>query len=132
MVHVENAVDAHLLAETALSRQAAGKAYFITNDEPVVLWDWVNQLLAALGEPVISKRLSLRTATAIGAVCETLWRVLPLRGEPPMTRFVAAELAKDHWFNLSAAKRDLGYAPRISMREGTAKLIETLAHSPRG
>ena len=129
MVHVENAVDAHLLAEQALNTNAAGKAYFITNDEPVILWDWINRLLIALGEPPISKRISLSAASAIGAVCETLWRLLPTKTEPPMTRFVAAELAKDHWFDLSAAKRDLGYAPRISMAEGMALLITHLKNS---
>ena len=126
MVHVENAADAHLLAESALHTGAAGKAYFITNDEPVVLWDWINGLLMALGERPISKRISLRSASTVGAVCEALWRTLPLRGEPPMTRFVAAELAKAHWFDVSAAKRDLGYVPRISMAEGTAVLISQL------
>ncbi len=132
MVHVENAVDAHLAAESALSSPqpdlpaAAGHAYFITNGEPVVLWDWINQLLTALGEPPVTRRLSLSTASAIGAVCETLWRLLPVQSEPPMTRFIAAELAKDHWFNLAAARRDLGYSPRISIAAGTAELVATL------
>ena len=137
MVHVENAVDAHLLAERALSGSqrsalhaqlpaACGRPYFITNGEPVLLWDWINALLTALGEPPITRRLSLSTASALGAVCETLWRVLPVNTEPPMTRFIAAELAKDHWFNLAAARRDLGYTPRISMATGTAELIASL------
>lgn len=137
MVHVENAVDAHLLAERALSGSqrsalhaqlpaACGRPYFITNGEPVLLWDWINALLTALGEPPITRRLSLSTASALGAVCETLWRVLPVNTEPPMTRFIAAELAKDHWFNLAAARRDLGYIPRISMATGTAELIASL------
>ncbi|HWL16015.1 MAG TPA: NAD-dependent epimerase/dehydratase family protein [Opitutus sp.] len=140
MVHVENAVDAHLLAEAALGSAAAngtkpaaaGRAYFITNGEPVVLWEWINDLLRALGEPPVEERISLRAAAALGAVCETLWRVLPLKGEPPMTRFVAAELARDHWFDLAAARQDLGYAPRISMAEGTAELVAALQREARG
>jgi len=129
MVHVENAVDAHLAAERALSGgnlQAAGRAYFITNGEPVRLWEWINALLEALGEPRITRHVSLGMAHAVGGLCESLWRVLPLKGEPPMTRFIAAELAKDHWFSIAAARRDLGYEPRISMAAGTTELIAAL------
>lgn len=127
MVHIANAVDAEVCAERALDpgrgAPAAGRAYFITNDEPVVLWDWINALLRALGEPPVTRRISLASARRVGAVCEAVWRLLPLKGEPPMTRFVAAELAKDHWFSIAAARRDLGYAPRVSMAEGTAQLV---------
>jgi nucleoside-diphosphate-sugar epimerase len=135
MVHVANAVDAHLAAERALGefhligetpgapRRADGRAFFITNGEPVVLWDWINGLLRGLGEPPVTRKIPLGAAAAAGAVCEAAWRVLPLRGEPPMTRFIAAELAKDHWFDLAAARRDLGYEPRVTMAEGTAELI---------
>jgi len=138
MVHIENAVDAHLLAETALRqchllsdipsgpRRADGWAFFITNGEPVVLWDWINQLLRSLGEPPVTKKISLGAASTLGAICEAAWGILPVRGEPPMTRFIAAELAKDHWFDISAARRDLGYTPRISMAAGTAELIAHL------
>jgi nucleoside-diphosphate-sugar epimerase len=128
MVHVDNAVDAHLLAEQALQDggAAAGRAYFITNGEPVVLWEWINALLVALGEPPVTKKLSLGAASTLGAVCEALWRVLPPRGEPPMTRFIAAELAKEHWFDITAARRDLGYVPRVTMAAGTAELVANL------
>ena len=144
LVHVENAVDAHLAAERALQvchvirdkpadvRRADGRAFFITNGEPVVLWNWVNALLRALGEPTVTKRISLASASWLGAICEAGWRVLPLRGEPPMTRFVAAELAKDHWFDIAAARRDLGYTPRVSMAAGTDELIEHLKRSAAG
>jgi nucleoside-diphosphate-sugar epimerase len=129
MVHVENATDAHLAAEAALlapTAPVAGRAFFITNGEPVLLWDWINALLTALGEPRVTRKISLRAASALGAACELAWRALPLRGEPPMTRFIAAELAKDHWFDLTAARRDLGYVPRITMAAGTAELVAHL------
>lgn len=138
LVHVENAVDAHLLAERALlvshplddkrpgCRRAAGRAFFVTNGEPVGLWEWINDLLRALGEPPITKHISLRAASVVGALCEAAWGVLPVGGEPPMTRFVAAELAKDHWFDLTAARRDLGYEPRVSMAQGMTELIDHL------
>jgi 2-alkyl-3-oxoalkanoate reductase len=138
LVHVENVIDALLLAEAALAQcqpipgmgsgppAASGKAYFITNGEPVMLWDWINGLLQALDLPPVTKRISLAAATVLGAACEALWRALPLRGEPPMTRFIAKELASDHWFDISAARRDLGYAPRVSMAEGMAELIASL------
>jgi nucleoside-diphosphate-sugar epimerase len=143
MVHVENAVDAHLLAERALAadrrpadahagtrRPADGRAFFITNGEPVVLWGWINELLGGLGMPHVSRHLPLAGAIAIGAACELAWKAFPLRGEPPMTRFIAAELAKDHWFNITAARRDLGYEPRVSMAEGTAALLASLRAKP--
>ncbi len=126
MVHIDNAVAAHLLAERALSGPrpvAGGQAYFITNGEPVLLWEWINALLRGLGVPPVTKTISLGAASVIGALCEAAWRVLPVRGEPPMTRFIAAELAKDHWFDIAAARRDLGYAPHVSMAAGTAELI---------
>jgi nucleoside-diphosphate-sugar epimerase len=148
LVHVQNAVDAHLLAERALSslpspelktqnskpslRPAAGRAYFITNGEPVVLWDWINGLLHALGIPPVTKRVSLAAATALAVACEMLWHMLPLQGEPPMTRFLAKELATDHWFDISAARRDLGYVPRVSMAEGLAELIANLKLREQG
>ncbi|HXN34781.1 MAG TPA: NAD-dependent epimerase/dehydratase family protein [Opitutaceae bacterium] len=129
MVHVENAADAHVAAEAALcarDSRAGGRAYFITNGEPVVLWDWINGLLAGLGEPPVTGRISLGAANILGAACEATWGALRLRGEPPMTRFIASELARDHWFDISAARRDLLYVPRIGMARGTAELIGAL------
>jgi nucleoside-diphosphate-sugar epimerase len=130
MVHVENAADAHLAAERALcgnAGTACGRAYFITNGEPVVLWDWINALLSGLGERPVTRRVSLAAALAMGAACEAAWSVLPLKGsEPPMTRFVASELARDHWFRIDAARRDLGYAPAVTMDAGTRELVARL------
>lgn len=114
----------NLLGYTASgARDPRGRAYFITNGEPVVLWDWINELLRGLGEPPATKHVSLATAYRAAGVLELLWRVLPLKGEPPTTRFVVKELATDHWFRIDAARRDLGYAPRVTMAAGTAELV---------
>jgi nucleoside-diphosphate-sugar epimerase len=138
VTHISNVIDAHLLAEQALVTcnligykgsgrpDVGGKAYFITNGEPVVLWDWINQLLRGVGIPEITKNVPLPVAYAAGGLMEGLWRVLPLKGEPPMTRFVAKEMATDHWFDISAARRDLAYHPLVTMADGTAELIEHL------
>jgi nucleoside-diphosphate-sugar epimerase len=129
LTHIDNVVDAHLLAERALAAPrspAGGRAYFITNGEPVALWPWINDLLVQLGLPPLRRRIPVGTAAAIGSVCETLWRILPLRGEPPMTAFAAHELATDHWFSIEAARRDLGYEPRISMAAGLEAYLPQL------
>lgn len=115
---VANAARAHLDALAALQAgRAGGRAYFVSDGSPVELWPWVNGVLAQLGIEPVHKRVSPRAAYAAGAVAEALWRVLPLKGEPPMTRFVAVELAKSHWYDISAARGELGYSPEVSPDE---------------
>jgi nucleoside-diphosphate-sugar epimerase len=65
-------------------------------------------------------------AYAVGCICEALWDLLRLSGEPPMTRFVAHELASAHWFSIEAARRDFGYQPEISIDEGLERLRQWL------
>ncbi len=133
LTHIDNVVDAHLLAERALASPAspaAGRAYFITNDEPVDLWPWIDELLLGVGAMPIRRRIPLPAAYTIGAACEALWSLFPLSGEPPMTRFAAKELATDHWFSIEAARRDLGYVPRVSMAEGLKSYLALLREFP--
>lgn len=111
---VDNAARAHLQAARALEREgspAAGKAYFLSQGEPIVLWPWLNEVLKNLGAPPVTKHISFAAAYRLGAVLEGVWTVLRLGGEPPMTRFVATMLGTSHWFDISAARRDLGYDP---------------------
>lgn len=126
-VYVENAAEAHLNAADRLAPGSppAGKAYFITNGEPVPVWEMVNGILAAAGLPPVTRQIPPFAAYAAGAVCEKIWKAMNLSGEPPMTRFVARELATAHWFDISAARRDLGYTPRISTAEGLKLLRES-------
>lgn len=122
--YVDNAADAHLAALDALAPGAAcaGRAYFISNGEPRTMRETVNALLAAVGAPTVARRIPFRAAYAIGAACEGLWATLPLRGEPPMTRFLAEQLVTTHWYDMAPARRDFGYVPRVSFDEGLTRL----------
>ena len=127
-VYVENAAAAHLLAADALDQgRACGKAYFITNGEPVNCWQWINDILSHAGLPPVTRRISFRTAFAAGAMLEGLWTVLGRSDEPRMTRFLAAQLATSHYFDITAARRDLGYEPQVSMAQGMQRLGQWLA-----
>jgi nucleoside-diphosphate-sugar epimerase len=122
--YVDNAAHAHILAAAKLDRRPdlSGRVYFISQDAPVVLWDMVNAILAAADLPPVERAVSLKTARRAGFLLEWIYRVLRLPGEPPMTRFVAEELASAHWFDLRAAREDLGYRPTVSTEEGLRRL----------
>ena len=127
-VYVENAAAAHLLAADRLQpgSPVCGKAYFITNGEPVNCWDWINEILALAGVPPVTKSISYHAAYAAGAMLEGIWQLTGRTDEPRMTRFLAAQLATSHYFDITAARRDLGYEPAISMAEGMRRLAGTL------
>lgn len=127
--YIDNAAQAHVDALDHLHAGAtcAGRAYFISNGEPWPLRDVLNGLLRAAGAPEVDATLPFRAAYAIGAVCEALWAALPLRGDPPMTRFLAEQLSTAHWYSMAPATRDFGYLPRVTMAEGLARLQASLA-----
>jgi len=127
-IYIDNAAHAHVLAAANLKRNPhlSGRIYFISQDEPIALWKMINHILAAGGKPPVTRTISPAAAYLAGALCEGLFGLLRLRREPPMTRFVARELATSHWFNIQAAKTDLGYAPLVSTAEGLARLAEWL------
>lgn len=131
-VYIDNAARAHLLAADQLSPGSvvAGKSYFISNGEPLPLWEMINHILAAADIPPVIRTISPRLAIALGVACEGIWGALRLSGEPPMTRFVAHELASAHWFDISAARRDFGYVPEISIHDGLIRLRHWLQHFP--
>ena len=126
--YIDNAAQAHFDAFEHLAPGApcAGRAYFISNGEPKTTREIVNALLAAVGAPPVAKAIPFPLAYAIGAACEAAWTLLPLRGEPPLTRFLAEQLATTHWYDMAPAHRDFGYVPRVSIAEG----LERLAAAP--
>jgi nucleoside-diphosphate-sugar epimerase len=128
-VYVDNAAEAHVLALDRLSVGApiAGKAYFISQGEPVTHEALISSWLKADGFPPETRRMPLGVARLLAAAMETTYSLLRIRREPPLTRFMVEQLSTAHWFNIDAARRDLGYAPRVSMAEGLARLSQHLA-----
>ncbi|NQT37289.1 MAG: 3-beta hydroxysteroid dehydrogenase, partial [Planctomycetes bacterium] len=104
----------------------AGRAYFLSQGEPVNCWEWIDEILAIAGIAPLGKSISAAAAFRLGAVLEAVYRVLRLRREPPMTRFLATQLSTSHYFDITAAREDFGYSAAISTAEGMRRLGEEL------
>lgn len=129
VTYVDNAAHAHLLALEALggpAPAAAGKAFFISQGSPVEPEAWVGALLSAVGIAPVTRRVGLPLAYSVGAMMEAAWSLLRLKSEPPMTRFVAAQLGTSHHYNLSAARRELGYQLLVSDEEAHRRTVDWL------
>ena len=123
-IYIDNAAQAHLQAAEHLEvgSPVAGKVYFLSQGEPLPLWDVVDRILEAGGIAPVSGTISPGVAYGAGWVLEKIYGLLKLRSEPRMTRFLARELSTAHWFDIGAARRDFGYAPQVSFDEGMARL----------
>ncbi len=129
VTYIDNAADAHILAAQRLweNPELSGRIYFISQAEPIPLWDMINAILKAGGLPPVKRSISPRTAYLLGLCFESVFKIFHIQKEPPMTRFVAEELAKAHWFDISAARKDLGYHPGVSTKEGLKRLEKWLS-----
>jgi nucleoside-diphosphate-sugar epimerase len=128
-VYIDNAADAHLCALDRLAPDAdcAGKPYFITQGEPLPIRQLINGILEAAGLGPVTKTIHPRVAWLAGAFCELAYGALRFRSEPPMTRFLAEQLSTEHWYDIGAARRDLGYQVGVSFQEGLARLKAALS-----
>lgn len=125
ITHVSDVVDAVL---RALERpEALGNTYVITGGPPVNLWDVVNMIADQLGVPRPSRRISVSRGMAIATVLEWLWKLLPLKGEPPLTRYTVSVFSHSQTYNTRAAERDLGYEPRVPWQQGLQECLQALA-----
>lgn len=122
---VSNAAQAHLDALDALDKKPddptnpGGKIYFISNDEPVHIWDFIPQMLAMANEPALKPgSIPKPVAALIGRAFDTLWSMLGLASEPPVSEFVVLKMCTDQWYSMEPAKRDLGYTPAVSIKNG--------------
>jgi nucleoside-diphosphate-sugar epimerase len=128
LTYIDNAAFAHVLAGERLDSGSpvAGKAYFIAQGQPVRLWDMVNRLLEIAHLPPVTRSVPRALAMTLGGGLEAAYSLFRLPGEPRMTRFLARELSTSHWYNLDAARRDLGYSPQVGIEEGLRRLAESI------
>lgn len=127
-VYVDNAAEAHVLALTRLAPGAAvaGKKYFISQGEPVFNEDLINGWLNAGGFPPETRRLPEGPMRFLADAFEGVYGALRIQKAPPLTRFIVDHLSTALWFDITAARQDLGYAPRVSMAEGMARVAQHL------
>ena len=128
IAYIDNVVHAHILAADNLlsSASAGGQSFFISQGEPVPLWGWINDLYGRLDIPPVTKQVSFPAAYAIGYLMEKVYGLLGREDEPKMTRFLAEQLAKSHWFSQDKAKQLLGYEPLVSTEAGLEALVRSL------
>jgi nucleoside-diphosphate-sugar epimerase len=131
MIYVDNAAAAHLQAADALEPGAAvaGSAYFLGQGEPVNCWQWIDEILALAALPPVEKSISLAAAWRIGWAMELIYGCLRIQSEPRMTRFLAAQLGTSHYFDITRARRDFGYEPKVTTAEGMQRLGAALKRS---
>ena len=125
VIYVENAAEAHILAleKLELGHPIAGRAYFV-GQGPVNLWDFINTIITKAGLPKVTKTITLKKAYALGFIIESLLKLLRIyKVHPPMTRFVALQLGKSHYFSHKNIESDLGFKPQISINDGVDRLF---------
>jgi nucleoside-diphosphate-sugar epimerase len=127
-IFVTNAADAHLQAAEAMDNESpvAGSAYFLSQDDPVNLWGWINDILQLAGVSRVKRSISYYWAHRLGYALETAAQITGSEKEPRMTRFLAAQLAKSHYFDISRAKTDFDYRPKVSNSEGMKRLAKSM------
>jgi len=132
-LYIDNAASAHVLAAEKLAGhpELSGGIYFISQDEPLPLWEMINRILKAGGKKPITRKVPFQIAWVAGALLEFFYKTFKINSEPMMTRFVAKELSTSHWFDISAAKQDLGYTPEISTHQGLERLEKWLCGNPK-
>ncbi len=124
VIYVENAALAHVLAFEHLrpGSKVCGEAYFVGQERPVKLWDFINQVLGYVKIDPVMKSIDVSAAYRLGWMFEKLFKLAGIqKPEPPMTRFVALNLGKSHYFSQDKARKDFGYFPRVSIEEGFKK-----------
>jgi nucleoside-diphosphate-sugar epimerase len=124
IAHVDNVVEGLLLGA---ERGAPGEAYFVTDGDPVVFREFVSALLETQGVEPPDRTMPAWLAGAMARGGELAWRLLPLSGSPPLSRFTSWVLTQECTIDISKARRELGYQPVTTREAGLAELRDAAA-----
>ncbi|HXR65804.1 MAG TPA: NAD-dependent epimerase/dehydratase family protein [Ktedonobacteraceae bacterium] len=122
LTYVGNVVHALFLA--AESSNAVGKTYTITNGEHAPLWEVIRDVLQRLGLRNQLRAIPLALALSAASLMEARSALTGI--EPLLTRYSVLILARTQTYDISAAQRELGYTPQISLADGIARTLESL------
>lgn len=120
---MDNVVEALCLARDA-SGDALGRTFTITGGESFNLWTVIRHVLHSLGLPNRLRRVPVSVALAAAGVMEA--RAAVTKQEPPLTRYSVQILARTQTYDISAARRLLGYAPVMPLSDGIEQTIAAL------
>ena len=115
LTSVENVALACELSLTA--EKAPGRAFNITNGEPMEFRNILEQFLRAIGEEPRYRRLPFGLVYALAGGLEWLYRTLRHAGEPPLTRYTVCTLGYAQTMDISSAREILGYVPEKTLAE---------------
>ncbi len=124
--YVDNAATA-LAAAVDACGPVHGEALVVSNGEPRPVAEVLQRLCRAAGVPGPGRRVPFRAAWVAGAAAEAVWAVTGRRSTPPLTRFLAEQLATGHWFDQRRTRAALGWAPHVTLEEGFARLAASYA-----
>lgn len=127
---IEDCVAAHICAAEALllNAEAAGRAYFVSQGEPVFLWQWIGDILQQSGLAAIERKLPRAFASSLARLCEFISAHLPWQQEPLLTQFLVKEMSTSHYFNISAARKYLNWSPKYSVKEALGITLAAGSH----
>ena len=125
VIYVKNAVDAHISAfeKLEIGSQVSGKAYFLGQENPVNLWDFIDDILVRHKVAPLKSKISENAAYKIGWLMEKGYGLLGIKSEPPMTRFMALQLSCSHYFSHKNAEKDLDFVPRVPLKQALDETV---------
>lgn len=134
--YIDNLIDALVLADKKLIEDPSlgGRAWFITNGEPMPFWTFIDRTLSALSLPTTRGRIPFWLAYTVAAIVETVNMLLRRAAGPEngLTRFAIRYMCTHHYFSIEKARRDLGYTPAVSIDEGIRRTAESLRNLETG